>query len=38
MKAKIVPFLKRFIYSFIRHIEREAETQSEGEAGSPLGA
>ena len=27
-------FFKRFIYLFIRHIERGAETDSEGEAGS----
>ena len=31
-------FLKRFIYLFMIDIEREAETQAEGEAGSMPGA
>ena len=31
-------FLKRFIYLFMIDIEREAETQEEGEAGSMPGA
>ena len=29
---------KDFIYLFVRHTEREAETQAEGEAGSMQGA
>ena len=33
MKAKVILFFKTFIYLFIRHIERGAETESEGEAG-----
>ena len=32
------PFFKDFIYLFMRDMEREAETQAEGEAGSMQGA
>ena len=31
-------FFKGFIYLFMRDTQREAETQAEGEAGSPQGA
>ena len=31
-------FFKDFIYLFMRDTKREAETQAEGEAGSPRGA
>ena len=31
-------FFLDFIYLFMRDTEREAETQAEGEAGSPWGA
>ena len=39
LKKKINDFLKKdFIYSWEREREWEAETQAEGEAGSPQGA
>ena len=36
--TQVFCFFKDFIYLFMRDIEREAETQAEGEAGSMQGA
>ena len=39
LKILVIPFVfKDFIYLFMRDTQREAETQSEGEAGPPQGA